>query len=375
MQTTGRITLAQFLRDPTGVPDGASGDTAELGALLLEVAATLRDIAAMTTRGALGGPECGLADGGYLGALAQCNVQGETQKKLDLLAHEALVRGLEASGRVAGMASEEAEAPIAVAADPGRRRGRFLLVFDPLDGSSNTDVNISVGSIFSVLRHDEDPAPREPDFLQPGRSQVAAGYAIYGPATMLVLSLGRGTHGFTLDRDTGDFVLTHPALRIPETCGEFAINMSNARFWEPPVQRYVAECQAGRQGERGQDFNMRWIACLVAEVHRILMRGGVFLYPRDSREPRRPGRLRLLYEANPAALLIEQAGGLASTGRQRLQELQPESLHQRVPVILGCAAEVLRLERYHAEHDEGRDRPFASPLFSARSLFGLQPSA
>jgi fructose-1,6-bisphosphatase len=278
-----------------------------------------------------------------------------------------MLRSCEWGGLVAGMASEELDEPYPV--PPEFERGRYLLVFDPLDGSSNTDVNVSVGTIFSVLRHDRAETPTGADFLRPGREQVAAGYAIYGPATMLVLSVGKGTHGFTLDREIGNFILTHPNLAIPEDTGEFAINTSNSRFWEPPVHRYVTECQAGRAGERGRDFNMRWIASMVAEVHRILMRGGVFMYPKDTKDPGKPGRLRLLYEANPIAMLVEQAGGRASTGRQRLLDVRPLALHQRVPVIVGSRHEVERIERYHAEFDNGTDKPFISPLFNERSLF------
>ncbi|CAM5790768.1 class 1 fructose-bisphosphatase [Rhizobacter fulvus] len=351
----GRTTLSKFLIQQLKNVEGAN----DLGALLVDVAAAVKAIAAMTAKGALGG---------FLGELDNRNVQGETQKKLDVLANEAVIRSCEWGGLVAGMASEELDEPHAI---PGEyARGRYLLVFDPLDGSSNTDVNVSVGTIFSVLRHDATAAPATADFLQLGRTQVAAGYAIYGPATMLVLSVGTGTHGFTLDREIGNFILTHPHLTIPAQTSEFAINTSNARFWEAPVKRYVAECQDGRSGERGRDFNMRWIASMVAEVHRILMRGGVFMYPRDTKDASKPGRLRLLYEANPIAMLIEQAGGAASTGRGRLLDLQPEGLHQRVPVILGSREEVERIDRYHAEFDAGTDRPFASPLFNERSLFG-----
>jgi fructose-1,6-bisphosphatase I / sedoheptulose-1,7-bisphosphatase len=350
----GRTTLSKFLIEQLKDREGAS----ELGALLVDVAAAVKAIAAMTAKGALGG---------YLGELDQRNVQGETQKKLDVLANDAMIGGCEWGGLVAGMASEELDEPYAVPAP--YTRGRYLLVFDPLDGSSNIDVNVSVGTIFSVLRHGSDEAPALQDFLRPGHKQVAAGYAIYGPATMLVLTIGKGTHGFTLDREIGNFILTHPHLAVPAESSEFAINTSNARFWEPPVHRYVTECQAGLSGERGRDFNMRWIASMVAEVHRILMRGGVFMYPRDTRDPSRPGRLRLLYEANPIAMLVEQAGGRASTGRLRLLDVAPESLHQRVPVILGSSSEVERIERYHAEHDSGTDRPFESPLFHERSLF------
>ncbi len=350
----GRTTLSKFLIQQLKGIDGAS----DLGALLVDVAAAVKAIAAMTAKGALGGA---------LGDAGASNAQGEAQKQLDLLADDVLIRSCEWGGLVAGMASEEHDAPVAVPAE--YERGRFLLVFDPLDGSSNIDVNVSVGTIFSVLRHDIAEPPALADFLQPGRAQVAAGYAIYGPATMLVLTVGKGTHGFTLDREIGNFILTHPNLQIPAETAEFAINTSNARFWEPPVHRYVTECQAGRSGVRGRDFNMRWIASMVAEVHRILMRGGVFMYPRDTKDAGKPGRLRLMYEAAPIAMLVEQAGGRATTGRRRLLDVQPESLHQRVPVILGSRAEVERIERYHAEHEAGTDRPYTSPLFNERSLF------
>jgi fructose-1,6-bisphosphatase I / sedoheptulose-1,7-bisphosphatase len=350
----GRTTLSKFLiQQLTGIA-GAS----DLGALLVDVAAAVKAISAMTAKGALGG---------FLGEHGSRNAQGETQQKLDVLAHEVMVRSCEWGGLLAGMVSEELEEPYAVPQEYAR--GRYLLVFDPLDGSSNTDVNVPVGTIFSVLRHDAGAPPRVADYLQRGRQQVAAGYAIYGPATMLVVSVGKGTHGFTLDREIGNFILTHPELKIPADGSEFAINTSNARFWEPPVQRYVSECQAGRSGIRSRDFNMRWIASLVAEVHRILIRGGVFMYPKDTRDASRPGRLRLLYEANPMSLLVEQAGGRATTGSQPLMELEPEALHQRVPLILGSRNEVERIERYHADYRSGADRPFVSPLFNERSLF------
>jgi fructose-1,6-bisphosphatase I / sedoheptulose-1,7-bisphosphatase len=350
----GRTTVSKFLiQQLTGIP-GAS----DLGALLVDVAAAVKAISAMTAKGALGG---------YLGEHGGRNVQGEAQPKLDVLAHEVMIRSCEWGGLLAGMLSEELTEPCEI---PGEyARGRYLLAFDPLDGSSNTDVNVSVGTIFSVLRHESGTPPSANDYLQPGVQQVAAGYAIYGPATMLVLSVGKGTHGFTLDREIGNFILTHPDLQISTDTSEFAINTSNARFWEPPVHRYVTECQAGKSGIRNRDFNMRWIASLVAEVHRILMRGGVFMYPKDSKDPARPGRLRLLYEANPISLLVEQAGGRATTGHQRVMEVVPESLHQRVPFIMGSRNEVERIERYHAEHLSGADSPFISPLFNERSLF------
>lgn len=250
------------------------------------------------------------------------------------------------------------------------RRGKYLLVFDPLDGSGNIDANISVGTIFSILRS-PDPAgqPRAEHFFQPGAAQVCAGFALYGPCTMLILTTGEGVDGFTLDRDIGAFVLTHPRLRIPAESGEFAINASNERFWEPPVRRYIQECLAGSTGPRGRDFTMRWVASLVAETYRILTRGGVFLYPRDSREPAQPGRLRLLQACNPVAFIVEQAGGLASTGRGRVMELLPSGVHERVPMIFGSRDEVDRIERYHREHPGDPHPSFDDSLFNSRSLF------
>jgi len=265
------------------------------------------------------------------------------------------------------MVSEEMEQPYEIPAH--YPRGRYLLVFDPLDGSSNIDVNMPVGTIFSILRCPEGVSePKLEHFLQPGTAQVAAGYAIYGPTAMLVLTLGDGVHGFTLDREIGAFTLTHPSMSIPVETREFAVNISNERFWEPPVRRYVDECVKGAAGPRGADFNMRWIASMVAEVHRILVRGGLFMYPRDAKDLTKPGRLRLMYEANPMAIM-EQAGGAASTGRGRILDIEPSSIHQRVPVILGSRSEVERLVRYHAQHDAGEDTPFETPLFNARSLF------
>jgi fructose-1,6-bisphosphatase len=350
----GRTTLSKFLIQQL---EGIEGSR-DLGALLIDVAAAIKTISSMAAKGALGG---------HFGKAGTDNVQGEQQVRLDVTSNEVILKSCEWGGLVAGMASEELDEPYPIPAE--YPRGRFLLVFDPLDGSSNADVNVSIGTIFSVLRHDRKDAPKVEDFLQKGVEQVAAGYAIYGPSTMLVLTVGKGTHGFTLDREVGNFILTHPDLRIPEDTSEFAINTSNARFWEAPVHRYVTECQDGRSGERGKDFNMRWIASLVAEVHRILVRGGVFMYPRDTRDPEKPGRLRLMYEASPIGFLVEQAGGAASTGRQRILELLPHQLHQRVPVILGSKNEVDRIARYHWEHDKGIDRRYSSPLFNERSLF------
>jgi fructose-1,6-bisphosphatase len=352
----GRTTLGKFIIEQQRSAPGATG---EFSTLLNDVVTACKAIALAVAKGGLAG---------VLGEAGTDNAQGERQKKLDVLANEILLGHCEWGGHLCGMASEELDQVYRIPAQ--YPRGKYLLVFDPLDGSSNIDINISVGTIFSILRAPEGTTePSVEHFLQPGTRQVCAGYAIYGPAAMLVLTFGRGAHGFTLDRELGEFLLTHPDLRVPAQSQEFAVNASNQRFWEPPVKRYVQECLAGRSGPRGVDFNMRWIASLVAEVHRILMRGGLFMYPRDAREPAKPGRLRLLYEANPMAMIIEAAGGAASTGRQRILEVQPEALHQRVPVILGSRAEVERLARYHSEHDSGVDQPFLSPLFNSRSLF------
>jgi fructose-1,6-bisphosphatase I/sedoheptulose-1,7-bisphosphatase len=293
------------------------------------------------------------------------NVQGEKQHKLDVLANDIFLRTNEWGGHLAGMVSEELELPYRIPDE--YPRGRYLLAFDPLDGSSNIDVNVAVGSIFSVLACPPEVAgDEERAFLQPGTRQVCAGYAIYGPTTMLVLTFGRGVHGFTLDREIGEFIHTHADLRIPEDTSEFAINTSNARFWEPAVKRYVEECMAGKSGPRGKDFNMRWIASLVAEAHRILMRGGVFLYPRDERESGRSGRLRLLYEANPIGMVIEQAGGRASTGYGPVLEVEPSGLHQRSGFVFGARHEVERIEQYHRDYNQ---KPYDAPLFGTRGLF------
>jgi len=350
---SSRMTLAQFLIEERRRFPGATG---ELNGLILSVALACKSVAMQVAQGALAG---------VLGAVDSINVQGEAQQRPDVIASEEFRRCVESGGHVAAMASEEMAAPYAALQSPA---GKYLLAFDPLDGSFNIDVNIAVGSIFSILRAPADAAsPDERAFCQAGNTQVAAGYAIYGPSTMLVLSVGNGVHAFTLERSIGEFLLTHRDLRIPERTSEFAINSSNSRFWEPPVRRYVAECLQGASGPRGRDFNMRWIASLVAEAHRILMRGGVFLYPRDRKDPARPGRLRLLYEANPVGFLVEQAGGRASTGHSPLLAVSPAELHQRIPFVFGSREEVERIERYHAE-DCGEDN-LDLPLFHTRGLF------
>jgi fructose-1,6-bisphosphatase I/sedoheptulose-1,7-bisphosphatase len=339
-------TLTEFI---IGEQRKAPGATGGFSALVNDVRLACKRIATLVGKGALAGT---------LGRAGSVNVQGEEQMKLDVAANEIFLRTNEWGGTLAAMASEEMEAPYAIPAE--YPKGRYLLAFDPLDGSSNIEVNAPVGSIFSVLRASES------GFLQPGSQQVCAGCAIYGPSTMLVLTFGRGVHGFTLDREIGEFIYTHPDLRVPEETGEFAINSSNSRFWEPAVKRYVDECLAGRSGPRGRDFNMRWIASLVAEAHRILMRGGVFLYPRDEREASRSGRLRLLYEANPIGMVIEQAGGRASTGYGPVLEVEPGSLHQRTGFVFGARREVERIEQYHRDFNK---REYDAPLFGTRGLF------
>ncbi len=362
MPLSKRFTLTQYLIEERRRFPTARGD---FNALILDVALACKAIARAVAFGELGGM-LGNHDAEGGGSL---NVQGETQKKLDVLSNDYFVRLNQWGGHLAGMASEEMELPCQIPAS--QPRGNYLLVFDPLDGSSNIDVNVSVGSIFSIVRAPQGVVDSgrdvvEADFLQPGAAQVAAGYALYGPTTMLVLTVGNGVAGFTLDPMLGEFMLTHPGLKVPADTQEFAINASNSRFWEPPVKRYVDECLAGKTGPRGKDFNMRWIASMVAEAHRILMRGGVFLYPRDSKDPGKPGRLRLLYEANPVGFIMEQAGGRASTGELPMLEVQPNSLHQRIGLIFGSRNEVERIERYHAEPVKIEQ---SNPLFAERGLF------
>ncbi|WP_313313447.1 class 1 fructose-bisphosphatase [Pulveribacter sp.] len=331
---TERISLTRYLveqqRDHGRIPP-------QLRLLLEVVARACKRIALAVNKGELGD---------VMGSASTENVQGEVQKKLDIIANETLIEANEWGGHLAAMASEEMEGIYVV---PNRYpQGEYLLLFDPLDGSSNIDVNVSIGTIFSVLKKPEDhPGVQVGDFLQPGSAQVAAGYCIYGPQTTLVLTVGDGVAMFTLDREQGSFVLTRENVRIPEDTKEFAINMSNMRHWDAPVRRYIDECLAGEEGPRAKNFNMRWIASMVADVHRILMRGGIFMYPWDKREPGKPGKLRLMYEANPMGWLVEQAGGAATNGKERILDVQPTQLHQRVSVILGSKNEVERVTSYH----------------------------
>ena len=333
---SSKISLSRYLveqqRDKGHIP-------AELRLLLEVVARACKSISHAVNKGALGG---------VLGSADSENVQGEVQKKLDIIANEVLIEANEWGGHLAAMASEEMDSIYLV---PNRYpQGEYLLMFDPLDGSSNIDVNVSIGTIFSVLKKaDDNQGVTEKDFLQPGKNQVAAGYCVYGPQTTLVLTVGDGVAMFTLDREQGSFVLTQENVQVPADTKEFAINMSNMRHWDEPVRRYIDECLQGREGPRGKDFNMRWIASMVADVHRILTRGGVFMYPWDKREPQKPGKLRLLYEANPMSWLIEQAGGAATNGKTRILDLQPSQLHERVSVVLGSRNEVERITQYHAQ--------------------------
>lgn len=333
--STNRTTVTHFIINAMREKQGHGN----LTLLLNDVVTACKVISDQVNHGALVGA---------LGSAGSENIQGETQKKLDILSNDIFLRFNEVGGHLAGMASEEMDDPYAL--PEGAPRGKYLLLFDPLDGSSNIDVNVSVGTIFSILKcPDGVTHPEVEDFLQPGTTQVCAGYALYGPSSMLVLTTGDGVNGFTLDQNIGEFMLTHPNMTIPTDTREFAINASNSRFWEAPVKRYVDECLAGEEGPRGENFNMRWIASMVAEVHRILVRGGIFMYPIDDRLRKQGGKLRLMYEANPMGFIVEQAGGVCSTGRERIMDIQPTGLHQRVPVVLGSKNEVERVIGYHEE--------------------------
>ena len=329
-----RISLTQYLVEQQREYGLIPG---QLRLLIEVVARACKRIAIAVNKGALGD---------VLGTAGTANVQGEVQKKLDVISNEVLIEANEWGGHLAAMASEEMDSIHVV---PNRYpQGEYMLLFDPLDGSSNIDVNVSIGTIFSVLRKiGHGRGVTEEDFLQPGKQQAAAGYCVYGPQTTLVLTVGNGVAMFTLDRETGSWLLTQHETTIPEDTNEFAINMSNMRHWAPPVKRYIGECLAGSEGPRGKDFNMRWVASMVADVHRILTRGGVFLYPWDQREPDKPGKLRLMYEANPMAFIVEQAGGAATNGHERILDLTPKKLHERVSVVLGSKSEVQRVTEMH----------------------------
>ena len=327
-------TLQSYLDGPhcQDVPD-------DLKSLIGAVCDACRAIADVTRHGPLAG---------NLAASRGTNVQDEVQKELDVRANEIIIDRMEASGLLRALASEEMEESLIFDSDAGRS-SRYFLVFDPLDGSTNIEVNGPVGTIFSVLPADDGVAGSSADMLIAGDRQVAAGYVLYGPCTVLVLTLGNGAVEFTLDPESGTFVMTDAEIVVPRGTSEFAINASNQRYWEAPVQRYVSECLAGKDGPRGRDFNMRWVGAMVADVHRVLSRSGVFMYPIDEKTRAKGGRLRLLYEANPMSLIAEQAGGRAIDGHGRILEIEPASLHQRVPVIIGSEEEVDRLASYHVE--------------------------
>jgi fructose-1,6-bisphosphatase I len=334
------ITLNQYLltrQVTSNSPQRINHLTHDLTQLILQTAISCKGISAALHKGALAG---------VLGSANIDNIQGETQKKLDIISNVLMVDTLLGGGIAAALASEEMDEMIVAS-----ESGKYLILFDPLDGSSNIDVNMSVGTIFSILERPNSNSIETRDFFQAGQHQVAAGYALYGPSTMLILTLGSGVDVFTLDRDLGEFILTSEGLEIPADTQEFAINMSNQRHWEAPMQRYVNECIEGKEGVRGKDFNMRWVASMVGDVHRILMRGGIFMYPYDLKDPKKAGKLRLMYEANPMSFLIEQAGGASTTGRHRIMDVEPNGLHQRIPVILGSRNEVLRVTHYHVQPD------------------------
>jgi len=342
----GRLTLAQFMNEEQRHVPGATGD---FTGLINDVATASKIIASYVAKGAL------IAAGKDL------------NQKIEAMANEVMLQASITTGHLTAMASEDMEG-ISHSDQP---RGKYLLAFDPLNGSGNLDINFQTGTIFSIMRApDVKRKSKEEDFLQPGSELLCAGLVQYGASTRLILTTGKGVNGFTLDREIGEYVLTHPKMTIPAEASTFAINASNEKYWEPPVRRYVQECMAGKEGPRGKDFGMRWVASLVAEAYRILTRGGVFLYPHDERTRDQGGRLGLVYEANPIAFIIEQAGGAAITGRNRILEIKPAELHQRAPFIFGSKDEVERLHRYHQEYVEGKDLDsYDMPLFSSRSLF------
>ena len=331
-------TLNQFFVNSASAAENKNND---LEHILKDISVACIQISAAIDKGALNGA---------MGSLDSENIQGEVQKALDVICNDIFIEATQQNSLVAGMVSEELPEPYLIPkmyAD-NKQSTQYLLLFDPLDGSSNVNVNISVGTIFSILRcPDNVDKPKLEDFLQPGTLQVCAGYALYGSSTMLVFTTGEGVNGFTLDRDAAEFLLTHPNLQVPTDTNEFAINMSNQRFWQPPVQRYINECLQGKTGIRGKDFNMRWVASMAAEVHRILMRGGVFMYPNDSKSLAQQGKLRLMYEANPMSFIVEQAGGMAICNSERILALQPTGIHQRVSVMMGSKNEISLIRNYH----------------------------
>lgn len=320
------LNLTQYLQQQSGHL------TPELAQVIETIAATCNTIDQALQKGALAG---------ILGSAENENVQGETQKKLDVISNDYLIDALKVHPHVGGLASEELDD-----FTPAQANGKYLVLFDPLDGSSNIDINMCVGTIFSILPA-KNAVTQAADFMQAGTEQVAAGYVLYGPSTMLALTVGNGVAFFTYDPESQQFILTADQVKVSADTQEFAINASNQRHWEQPVKRYIDELLAGKTSVRAKDFNMRWVACMVGDIHRILCRGGIFLYPYDLKDPKKAGRLRLMYEANPMSMLIEQAGGASTTGRVRILEIQPTELHQRVPVIIGSKQEVELVTSYH----------------------------
>ena len=320
------LTLSQFLEQKTG------NLTPELAQVIETIGNTCKDIDQLLQKGALAG---------VLGSAQHENVQGEEQKKLDVISNDYLIDALKVHPHVGGLASEELDE-----FTPAQENGEFLVLFDPLDGSSNIDINMCVGTIFSILPA-KNAVTKAEDFMQAGINQAAAGYVLYGPSTMMALTVGAGVVFFTFDPETQEFLLTSKDIQVAADTKEYAINASNQRHWEEPVKRYIAELQDGKTSVRGKDFNMRWVACMVGDIHRILCRSGIFLYPYDTKDPQKAGRLRLMYEANPMSMLMEQAGGASTTGRVRILEIQPTELHQRVPVVIGSKNEVDLVTHYH----------------------------
>ena len=333
------IDLATYLKQHDEIP-------ADLGQAVTAMCDVGKTLAHKIARGALEGA---------MGAAVGDNTDGDVQKALDVIADEMFFTALQDTA-VRWYASEEREDVVEI-----NPNGRLALATDPLDGSSNIDVNVSIGTIFSIYEAKDDP---EASFLRPGTEQIAAGYIIYGPQTGLVVTFGNGTLSFILDPDRGEFVLVNDNVRIPQASSEFAINASNYRHWTRPIRAYIDDCLAGEEGPRGKNFNMRWVASLVAETHRIISRGGIFLYPSDARKGYERGRLRMVYECAPIAMLVEQAGGLATDGCDRLLEQQVKTLHGRTPLVFGTPDKVNRVATYHDLPENE-----TAPLFRDRGLF------
>tara|TARA_E500000178_G_scaffold356115_1_gene431770 strand:- start:31839 stop:32894 length:1056 start_codon:yes stop_codon:yes gene_type:complete len=345
------LVLTSFLKNNSGNYDAQRGTND----ILLVLVDAIKEVAILMRAGELAG---------ILGNADTENVQGEVQKKLDVVANKIFIKHLLREKKILALISEENEDPIfnSKSDDSG-----YVVYFDPLDGSSNIDVNGAVGSIFSIVKFSKKPTLKE--LLKPGKEQVLAGYSVYGPSTMLIFSSGDGVHGFTLDYESLNFCLSHERMLVPPETGEYAINTSNGRFWEPPIVQYVAECNRGVGGDRKKNFNMRWTGSMVADIHRILVRGGIFMYPKDNKVPLKEGRLRLLYEANPMSYLVEHAGGMSSTGRMRILDIVPRNFHQRIPLIIGSKIEVERIVWHHKNYDAGDGLKYNSPLFDSASFF------